>query len=170
VKRLASTEHNRLLNCEETERQLVETLRIEVAPPGKPPVTYALEEFPQFIRDPAALAPLRLLGQRLLVLSGRAHALYQPVLREYQQIALLLEKRKPKRVAQRLAEARSTREQLGRRMTAIGDYMNWFEATQSRTASGAFREYMKAAEAANDWQSRRRDPISVYLDAMEAQF
>jgi hypothetical protein len=47
--------------------------------------------------------------------------------------------------------------------------MNWFEATQQQTQSGAFAEYMKAAELAMERQPRRRDPISVYLDALEAQ-
>ena len=54
-------------------------------------------------------------------------------------------------------------------MSAINDYLNWHEATQAKTASGAFAEYMKAAELAADREPRRRDRISVYLDAMEAQ-
>ena len=171
LKRIAASERHRLLDCEETERLLAESLRIEITPAGKPAATYALEEFPQFIRDPGTPAALRMLNQRLQLLSGRAHTLYQPIIREYQEIALSLERRKTKRIPQRLAEARGTREQLSRRMSAIGDYMNWFEATQARTASGAFREYLKAAEIASERPlQRRRDPISVYLDAMEAQF
>jgi hypothetical protein len=171
LKRLATSDRYRLMTCEETERQLAELLRIELTPAGKPAAKYALEEFPQFIRDPGLPVALRVLNERLLILAGRAHTLYQPIIREYQEIARLLERRKTKRVPQRLAEARGTREQLSRRMSAIGDYMNWFEATQARTASGAFREYLKAAEfAAQRPLRRRRDPISVYLDAMEAQF
>ena len=171
VKRLVSTERYRLLSCDETERRLADLLRIEISPPGKPPMTYALEEFPQFIREPSAAVSLRLLSERLLLLAGRAHTIYQPVIREYQQIALLLQRRKTRRLRQRLAEVRGTREQLSRRMSAIGDYMNWFEATQARTASGAFREYLKAAEFATERRvRRRRDPVSVYLDAMESQF
>jgi hypothetical protein len=171
LKRMAASERHRLMDCEETERLLAESLRIEITPAGKPAATYALEEFPQFIRDPGTPAALRTLNQRLQLLSGRAHTLYQPIIREYQEIALSIERRKTKRIPQRLAEARGTREQLSRRMSAIGDYMNWFEATQARTASGAFREYLKAAEIASERPlQRRRDPISVYLDAMEAQF
>src|SRR3712207_7149242 len=52
---------------------------------GKPATTYALEEFPQFIRDPGFPAALRALNERLLILSGRAHTLYQPIIREYQR-------------------------------------------------------------------------------------
>jgi hypothetical protein len=171
LKRMATSDRYRLMTCEETERQLAALLRIEIAPAGKPATTYAFEEFPQFIRNPGLPVGLRAVNERLLVLSGRAHTLYQPIIREYQEIALLLHRGKTKRIPQRLAEARGTREQLTRRMSAIGDYMNWYEATQARTASGVFREYLKAAEfAAEQPLRRRRDPISVYLDAMEAQF
>ncbi len=171
LKRMAASERYRLMTCDETERQLAESLRLEIAPSGRPATTYALEEFPQFIRHPGLAVALRAVNERLLILSGRAHTLYQPIIREYQEIALLLQRRKTKRIPQRLAEVRATREQLSRRMSAIGDYMNWYEATQPRTASGAFGEYLKAAEFATERPlRRRRDPISVYLDAMEAQF
>ena len=84
-------------------------------------------------------------------------------------MARLLRK-KTKGISQRLANARSTREHLSRQMNAIGDYMNWFEATQARTSSGTFREYLRAAEQALEPEPRRHDPISVYLDALETQF
>jgi hypothetical protein len=47
--------------------------------------------------------------------------------------------------------------------------MNWFEATKASGPSGAFLDYMKAAEASARPEPRR-DPISVYLDVLEAQF
>jgi hypothetical protein len=55
-------------------------------------------------------------------------------------------------------------------MEKIDDYLNWFEATQSQTRSGTFAEYLEAAGRSEDPQPRRRDAISVYLDALEAQF
>jgi len=55
-------------------------------------------------------------------------------------------------------------------MTEIDDYMNWFEATQSKTRSGAFADYLKAVQGRNEARPRRRDALSVYLDAMEEQF
>jgi len=48
--------------------------------------------------------------------------------------------------------------------------MNWFEATQPKTKSGAFAEYLKAAQEQNEARPRRRDALSVYLDALEEQF
>jgi hypothetical protein len=55
-------------------------------------------------------------------------------------------------------------------MRGIDDYLNWFEATRLGGPSGAFAEYMKAAESAARPPQTKRDPISVYLDVLETQF
>ena len=169
VAQLATRERYQLLGSEETERQLAHLLRVEIQEPKKPVVAFALEEFPQFVRLPARKPALELLRHNILALSARANPLYQPVLAEYERIAALLGRGKTKGVQERLARARGIREHIQREMSQIADYLNWFEATQSQTPSGAFAEYMKAAELALERQPRRRDPISVYLDSLEAQ-
>lgn len=168
VERFAGSERYRVLSCEETERQLAEILRINI-PSATGRAVFALEEFAEFRRDPAAPAELKRLTTELLLLSGRANPLYRPILAEYQRIAAQLLRRKAPR-ARRLAELRAAREDLSRRLNAIADYLNWFEATQPQVASGRFREYLRAAEEAMEPVPRRRDPISVYLDALETQF
>ncbi|CAN5200166.1 hypothetical protein BH20VER2_BH20VER2_02640 [soil metagenome] len=170
VAQVARRERFRLLSCGETERQLSELLRVGLRKPGQVAVVYTLEEYPKFVDRAEAAAALQLLTHQLLLFSARSHPLYRPVLTEYQEIVAQLVRRRTRRLDQRLAEIRGTREHIVRRMDAIDDYLNWFEATQSRTASGAFSEYMRAAELAQERQTRRRDPISVYLDALESQF
>lgn len=170
VLRFSRREGFQLFAVEETERQLADLLRVEIPKAGQTAAIYSLEEFPNFIREPAAKPALQRLMSGLSAFSVRVNPLYRPVIAEYQEIVGLLQRGKQKRIAQRLAEVRGTREHLRRRMSAIGDYMNWFEATQAHSASGAFQEYLKAAELAQERTSRRRDPISVYLDALEAQF
>ena len=169
VKRLAATERYRMLSCEESEQQLAKILHVDVRETKRGVVAYSLEEYAGFVKDPNAPGALRALTEQLLLLSGRANPLYRPVVAEYQQIVTSLARKKTKGITRRLAELRSTREHIVRRMGAIDDYMNWFEATQFRNASGAFDEYMKAAERSATEAPRRRDPISVYLDALEAQ-
>ena len=169
VAQLASRERYQLLDSLETERHLAQLLRVQIAQPGKPAAVYALEEFPNFIRLSARKPALQLLRHNVLALSARANPLYQPVLAEYEQIATLLARGKTKRIEERLARVRGIREHIQREMSQIADYMNWFEATQSQMQSGAFAEYMKAAELALESRPRRRDPISVYLDSLEAQ-
>ena len=169
VAQLAARESYQLLDSAETERHLAQLLQVQIQECGKPAAVYALEEFPSFIRLPARKPALQLLRHNVLALSARANPLYQPVLAEYEQIATLLARGKTKRVEERLARARGIREHIQREMSQIADYMNWFEATQSQMQSGAFAEYMKAAELALEGRPRRRDPISVYLDSLEAQ-
>ncbi len=158
-----------MLSCEETERTLTDVLALELGRRGDAAETYTLEEFPKFIRSAAMPRALQLLQQRLLVASGRANPLYGPLIAEYQRIAVALMRRKTYKIPERLARLRGDREQIKRLMSAIGDYMNWFEATQAQTASGAFADYMRAAETADNREPRRHDRISVYLDALEGE-
>ncbi|MGI8821024.1 MAG: hypothetical protein ACR2ID_09190 [Chthoniobacterales bacterium] len=170
VMQLAQRDRYRLLDCRGTESALALALQVGITRPHEPASIHPLEDFATFRRDPAAPAALLRLKDELSLLASRAHPLYRPVILGYQEIIRLLQARKLKKIPHRLAELRSLREQLTRRMDAVGDYLNWFEATQARTASGAFDEYMKAAERAVAPPARRRDAISVYLDAMEAQY
>jgi hypothetical protein len=169
VARLAERRSHHLLNCGETERQLATLLRVGVRKQGQVAITYTLEEWQKFVGRKEAAEGLHHLNQQLLLFSARAHPLYRPVVEEYQKIVLNLSRKKTGRMGERLAELRGLREHIQRRMGAIDDYLNWFEATQSRTVSGEFRDYMRAAELAQERQTRRRDPISVYLDALEVQ-
>ena len=109
------------------------------------------------------------MSQDLLLLIASAHPVLRPVAREYQQIAALLVRGKRRGIAKRLARLNFTRRDLATRMGEIDDYMNWFEATQMESQSGAFNGFLKAANQSQVSEPRRRDPLSVYLDALEDQ-
>ena len=47
--------------------------------------------------------------------------------------------------------------------------MNWFEATQMESRSGVFADYLRVADQPRAPEPRRRDPLSVYLDALQDQ-
>ncbi len=169
VARVSSRDRYGLLSCEESERQLAQTLQLEIAGQNQAPTVFGLEEFSTFLSRPSAKVALQVLRQQLLLLSGRAHPLYRPIVAEYLELVRLLQHKKTKHLTERLARIRGTREHISRRMSEIDDYLNWFEATQSHSTSGAFWEYLQAAQSANETEPRRQDPISVYLDALEAQ-
>ena len=120
--------------------------------------------------SPAEKAILDRLGQQLLLLAIRANPVMRPIVREYQQIAGLLDRGKRRKSADRLANIEATRARLVSRMSDIDDYMNWFEATQSKAQSGMFADYLKTAADPQSSGSRRRDALSVYLDSIESQF
>jgi hypothetical protein len=73
-------------------------------------------------------------------------------------------------IARRLERVTASRKNTATQMRKIDDYLNWFEATKLRDPSEAFADYFKAAESAARPKERKRDPISVYLDAVETQF
>jgi hypothetical protein len=171
VARFASTaRYEFLLSFTETQRQLEQLLRTPIPAAkgqGKP---LLLEELGRTKPSASQVPAIRLLGQNLLLLATSAHPLLRPVVVEYQEIAQRLASRSRARITQRIAGAKAIRGQITSRMTEIDDYMNWFEATQLQTSSGAFTNYLKAAGELGEPEKRRRDALSVYLDAVEEQF
>ena len=169
IARLASNQPYQLLTSTETERLLDQTLRLRISDPDGNKM-YELTEFPKFLKHPSAKTVLAWLGQDLTQLATRANPIYRPIIYEYAQVTALLARGKTRGVASRLERLRETRQAVSTQMRGIDDYLNWFEATKLGGPSGAFSDYMKAAESAARPQQTRRDPISVYLDVLEAQF
>ncbi|MDQ6765769.1 MAG: hypothetical protein M3Z22_06685, partial [Verrucomicrobiota bacterium] len=141
----AAGDRYRILTSAETEARLLEILRVQVPATDQSVKTYALEEYPEFVRLPALRSALRRLTNDLMLVSARANPLYAPIIFEYERIAEQLARKKTKRITQRLAAARALREGISRTMQGINDYLNWFEATQSRSASDAFRAVLATA-------------------------
>jgi hypothetical protein len=172
VARLSEQQTYQLLTFAESERRLDELLQIKVSDSsrnrGRPEPT-DLSELSRRKLSPEEKAAVNQMSQRLLLLVGTAHPILRPVAREYQQIAALLVRGKRWGIAKRVLYLDGTRKELAARMGDIDDYMNWFEATQMENQSGAFSDYLKAANQSQVSAPRRRDPLSVYLDALEDQ-
>ncbi|HEX7516687.1 MAG TPA: hypothetical protein VF345_05310 [Chthoniobacterales bacterium] len=169
VARLATGQPFQLLSAEETEQKLDELLALRISDAG-PERKYHLDEFPKFIRNASSKLALARISRDLSVLATRANPICRPMIYEYEKITTLLARGKTNGVAERLARLSASRNGIAAQVRKIDDYMNWFEATKSPGPSGAFADYMKAAELAAQPEQRRRDPISVYLDVLEAQF
>jgi hypothetical protein len=172
VARLSEHQTYQLLTFTESERRLDELLQIKI-PDGTRnrgrPKPANLSELSRRKLSPEEKAAVNHMSQGLLLLVGTAHPVLRPVAREYQQIAALLIRGKRRGIAKRVSHLDGTRKELTARMGDIGDYMNWFEATQMENQSGAFGDYLKAANQSQVSVPRRRDPLSVYLDALEDQ-
>ena len=169
VARFAAGRSYQLLSAEETERSLEQLLHLKVTRAGSEK-WYRLDEFAAFVRQPFAKPVLTMLSRELSILATRASPIYQPIILEYADITARLARRKKSKIDERLARLASSRQSVAARMQQIDDYMNWFEVTKSRGLSGAFDDYMRAAELAAQRPQMRRDPISLYLDALETQF
>jgi len=172
VARLGEHQTYQLLSFAESERRLDELLQIKVSDGSRnrgQAKSANLSELSRRKLSPEEKAAVDHMSQALLLLGGTAHPVLRPVAREYQQIAALLVRGKRRGIAKRVSRLDSTRKELAARMGDIDDYMNWFEATQMENQSGAFSEYLKAANQSQVSAPKRRDPLSVYLDALEDQ-
>lgn len=168
IARMAARQSHQLLSSWETERMLKGMLSLRIANAGSDK-KYHLHEFPAFVREPAARPALTRLGRDLSALMGQANPIYRPVIYEYEKVTARLARGKTRGIAERLAGLIVARERIAAQMREIDDYLNWFEATQPRGPSGAFGDYMKAADSAVR-PEQRRDPISIYVDVLEVQF
>ena len=170
VTRLNSLQTFRLLTFAESNRRLDDLLQIKISEPNKPVKLIGLDELA--LHKPSASQKMALdqLRRDLLFFVPQANPVLRPIAREYQEIAALLARGKRQKMAKRLARLEATRQQLASRMSEIDDYMNWFEATQMRTGSGNFTGYLKAVDQSQLPAQRRRDPLSVYVDALEDEF
>jgi hypothetical protein len=172
VARLSEHQTYQSLSFFESERRLDEMLRIKISDGSRNPGKSKEPDLSELARrkaSPDEKAALAQMSEALMLLVGTAHPVLRPVAREYEQVAALLARGKRRGIAKRLSRLDSTRQQLADRMSEIDDYMNWFEATQMQNWSGAFRDYLRAADQSQLSAPRRRDPLSVYLNALEDQ-
>jgi hypothetical protein len=173
VARLSERQTYQSLTFTESERRLGELLELKISDASRnrgQPKPVDLSELARRKASRDERAAVNQMSRALLLFIGAAHPVLRPVAREYQQIAALLARGKRRGIVKRLSHLDDTRRELAVRMGEIDDYMNWFEATQMKKESGAFGDYLKAASQLEVSTPRRRDPLSVYLDALEDQF
>jgi hypothetical protein len=167
LSRLRNLQTYQLLTFAESERRLDELLHVKISQATKP---VSLDELAQRKASPNEKIALNQLGHDLLSFVAGANPVLRPIAREYQEIVALLARGKRKRIAKRLSRLEVTRKQLAARMSDIDDYMNWFEATQMKSGSGNFTDYLKAVDQSQLSLPKRHDPLSIYVDALEDQF
>lgn len=165
IARLKVEDSHQLLSFADTETKLEELLATKI---GKS--SLHLQEMPKRKLSPEDAVGLKRLSVDLLLLATRANPILRPTIQDYQQIATLLARGKNRGTAARFAQVDTLRAKIAARMNEVDDYLNWFEATQSKTNSGQFANYLGAAEQRDAALPHRRDAISVYLDALEEQF
>ena len=170
LNRLRTLQTFRLLTFAESEQRLDELLSVKISEPKKPVKLVRFDELAEHKLSVSEKTALDQLKRDLLVLVPQTNPVLRPIGHEYQEIAALLARGKRRGVPKRLVRLELTRQQLAARMTEIDDYMNWFEATQMNSGSGNFTGYLKAMDQSLAPAQRRRDPLSVYVDALEDQF
>ena len=169
VARLSASDRHEILSAVETSSRLDRLLRFSIPAPDGIAKEYSLGDYETFRKLPAHRAVLGNVSQQLLVLGALAHPSYRPIVQEDYELSNLIARGKLGKIRARLERVASYREVVERQENEIDDYLNWYEATQAKTMSGAFSQLLETAKAADEVQARRRDPISVYLDSVEME-
>jgi len=169
LRRLTADTNYQMLTFSETEANLTEIFsKRSLVAEGTGTIT--LDQLTHRKPSAAERELLTQLSTDLLMLAPRSHPILRPIVQQYQQIAVQLAAGKRRHALERLAELKATRAKLAARMETIDDYLNWFEATQLQTSSGLFNDYLKASSRIPDKRTRRNDPLSAYLDALDTEF
>lgn len=145
--------------------------------PGKTPASPApeeescdLHEFEKVLSLPDREAILTRVDLNLNLLLLRAHPIYRPVIAEYlNTLKSLIKGRKLKESAESLERLSHTRRQLASNLQEIENFLDDYEVGKMEDKSGAFEEYMRAADDMDKPPAVRPDPVSRYLDALEAE-
>jgi len=154
------------LSLSETDRLLTPLLRLTVGT-----TQYALADYKTYLKNDGASIALAGMVQKIAALSPQAHPILQPVLLEYQRIAVELARNKTSGIDKALENIAAYRELIIERMDKIEDYLNWYEATQMPEQSGAFTDFMQEAKDQGKWKPpQRHDVISKYIDQLEREF
>ncbi len=169
LRRARNFQMYQFLTFAESEQRLAELLSMKISQPNKPAKVATLDDLAKRKISPGEKMALSQLNRDLLLFVAQANPILRPIAREYQQITALLARGKRRGVAKHLSHLDATRKQLATRMSDIDDYMNWFEATQMKNGSGNFSDYLKAVDQSQSSASKRHDPLSVYVDALEDQ-
>jgi hypothetical protein len=159
-----------LLAFSQTEEKLADLLRTKFPSANGRDKSVPLEDLYQKKPNSTQRLALQKFSQELMLLAAHANPVLRPVVQDYQQLAGQLALGKNRVVAARLAELKILRAKLSARMSEVDDYLNWFEATQLKTRSGLFEDYLNTSNPAIPSPAHRKDAYSAYLDAMEAEF
>lgn len=170
IERLSAATDYRLLTFAETRTRLVAILNSGAASPDHGFEATELDELSRRKLSPSERDRLNQLRTNLLLLAERSNPALRPIVRQYQELAGLIATGRQRHMTERLARLRIAGTELIQRMDHIDDYMNWFEATQLQTSSGLFESYLKDSAERSTGRSRKTDPLSAYLNALEAEF
>lgn len=157
--------------AQDTDKMLGQLLQIEFVVDQKgEKKTFPVTDYAHYLKLPTSRATLMARHNEVVALATRANLLMRPVVADYEKIFGMLEQGKTRGMRERLAKAEEYRALVTKRSSEIADYLNWFEATQMKTMSGAFDNYLHTAEELSEQDRKHKGPISRYLDEIESQF
>jgi hypothetical protein len=105
---------------------------------------------------------LKKLSERLVAQRLQANPLVAPLIDHTLELIRKVPHLSTEKVRSREDVLRAEAQAIGKRIAAIGDFMNWYEATRVNKASGIFDSYLTSPAP-----SVKKGPVGQCLDAVE---
>ena len=137
-------------------------------PAGGGVIPFPVEDFAVVMGHPDKQ---RLLSQMRLALQDiavRGHVLFRDIANDYISVINELSVGKTKGVDEKLKALRKRAVESYVKACAVQDHLDWYEATQSTRYSGLFEDFLTLPDRVREELPPRNDPISKYLDEVEA--
>ena len=103
-------------------------------------------------------------------LSYRSFPSYRPILQDYQTVLTALSQGKTEKVSDQLVSLEQNRQLMRAKAERARDFLDWFEITRARQASGVFEDYLRLKDRLEFKAYRREDDLTNYLDRMDQIF
>jgi hypothetical protein len=161
------------LSAEETERDLDAILVTRLSPtdgrrgmPGETDIP--IDDLWRYAGVPWLKDLLKLKIDRIGALRGVAHPLYLPVLDQYMEALVCLQRGSVTRFHRALSRAQATRTAADKRSHGITAYLDQAERVYApEPLSNVFRGYFQTFDQLEKLESQRHSPISDYLDKFD---
>ena len=161
-----------VLTIARTDAALSEGLRLNFRNPEGILQQKELTAWPEIaaLSEPERVKSVQLAQDALVRLSYRCFPSYRPLIAEYQLALGGIVKNTTPDLAAKLEDLATRRTTMMAKAQRARDYLDWFEITRARETSGAFDDYMRLKDRLKANPRRRTDPLSTYLDRMDAIF
>lgn len=144
--------------------------KVQALPPQEAFVG-SIEQYDQFLDRAGAKERLTASFDRIQTLKRAGFPLYRPVFTAYERAIARLLKNDTRDLGAEFASIGEMRRKITETLERSRDYLNHFEATRAPRLSGEFDEYFRIRESYDQRaRPRKSDPITRYLDALEAEF
>ena len=161
-----------VLTIAETESALETALVLHLRDAQGAAVTRPLAQFGELSGLPEAerAEAVRPAQDALVRLSYRCFPSFRSLIKDYQQILRDIAAGKERKTTEQVAKLAETRNWMRQRAARARDYLDWFEITRAREASGEFDDYLRVKEQLKTVGGHANDPVSRYLDDMQKAF
>lgn len=161
------------LAVEKPSAPLVQKSQFETQPDTQEPTAaaaIAIDDYAAILKRPDRKEILQYNLIALSALQHRCAILFRPIVADYTALLSELRDGRAKDVEARLKKLRNRTQIAVDQSKSVRDLLDTHEANGTPAMSGLFDEYLRLPETLKKELPERKDPISIYLDALDREF